>query len=66
VARRAVGAGGVEEGSRASGVRVALAWGSGIGAAGVGSVEEAKPSRAGRWPAASGESKDRLGSSRWR
>jgi hypothetical protein len=40
---------------RAAGA-VASARGSGIGAARASGVEEAEPSRAGRWPATSGES----------
>jgi hypothetical protein len=45
-ARRAAEAGGVEEGSRGSGVGVVSvsAWGNDVGAAGAGGVKEDEPS----------------------
>jgi hypothetical protein len=52
--RRVARASGIEEGNRGSGIVVVLARGSDVGAAGGRGVEEAEPSRAGRWPAVSG------------
>jgi hypothetical protein len=52
--RRVARASGVVEGNRGSGIVVVSARGNGIKAAGGRGIEEAEPSRAGRWPVVSG------------